>query len=102
MAKKAEPKPEPSPAEAEPVAPQASKVVTAVDRFRSEFFPGGSLKPLRWENPAGTVFRIVSRHGFLCYADGSQVSFDNVMEATAIANLLQPIRPNDNIQIHTS
>lgn len=94
--------------EAAPVAaeppPAPPAPVLGVDRFRAEFMEGGSLKPLQWatEAPAGAVYRVWSSKGFLCFQDGSQIKFDNATEAGALVGLLQPIRPLDNIQLHTS
>lgn len=89
VAEEAEKAPEPIP-EPEPL--------TGVARFKAEFSIGSDIRPLRWEPVNGANLRIMSTHGVLCFADGSQVSLP-AAEAGTLASELKAIRPRDNIQL---
>lgn len=92
MAKKtAKVEAEPEAAAPEPVAP------TPVERFHAEFLLG-EVRPLNWKPVLGATAKILSKHGLLCFADGSEVELPTA-EASDLVSQLKAIRPNDNIQL---
>jgi len=95
------PAPEATPIEPAPILETPAPVLSALERFKAEFWKGGSLQPLEWGVLSGTKFRIASSRGILCNKDGSEVVL-SAGEASELAGLLRAIRPTDNIHIHIS
>lgn len=95
---KAEPAPvvvaEPTPTPAPEPPP---KPLTGAEKFRAEFL-AGEVRPLNWRPVLGQTAKILSKHGLLCFADGSEVELPTA-EASTLVSQLKSIRPNDNIQI---
>jgi hypothetical protein len=95
---KVEAEPEtPAPAVVAEPTPEPPKPLTGAEKFRAEFL-AGEVRALKWKPVLGQTAKVLSKHGLLCFADGSEVELPTT-EASGLVSQLKSIRPNDNIQL---